>query len=209
VGGEDALVLVGTITFAVSGALTAIKQRFDIVGVLVLAFVTAIGGGSIRDVTAGIVPPASLTNEPLLWAVFVTGLLVFVLHRYLPEGRTLYVFDTASLAIFAALGAQRAAEVGFGFWGTVFAGAVSGVGGGIIRDLLTGQIPVVLYRSGDFYATAGAVGAATTGLLMPVDPLLALSAGIAATVLVRVGSRLAGINLPVPREDTTGGVDEP
>jgi uncharacterized membrane protein YeiH len=209
VGGEEVLVLIGTITFAVSGALTAVKQRFDVVGVLVLAFVTAIGGGSIRDVIAGIVPPASLTNEPLLWAVFVTGLAVFALHRYLPEGRTLYVFDTASLAIFAALGAQRAAEVGFGFWGTVFAGAVSGVGGGIIRDVLTGEIPVVLYRSGDFYASAAAAGAAVTGLLMPVDALLAVVAGIVVTVVVRVGSRLAGVNLPVPREDTADGAEQP
>lgn len=198
---EDILVMVGTITFAVSGALSAIRKRFDVIGVLVLAFVTAIGGGSIRDVIAGIVPPASLTNEPLLWAVFVTGLTVFFLHRHLPEGWTLYVFDTASLALFAALGAQRASEVGFGFWGVVFAGAVSGVGGGIIRDLLTGEVPVVLYRAGDLYAAAAAVGAAVTGLLMPVaDPLIAVIAGTVATVIARVGSRLAGIELPVPRE---------
>lgn len=197
--GEDILVLVGTITFAVSGALSAIRKRFDIIGVLVLAFVTAIGGGAIRDVIAGIVPPASLTNEPLLWAILVTGLVVFGLHRYLPEGRTLYAFDTASLAIFAALGAQRAVEVGFGFWGVVFAGAVSGVGGGMIRDVLTGEIPVVLYRSGDFYAAAAAAGAAVTGLLMPVGPLVAVIAGATTTALVRVGSRLAGVSLPVPR----------
>ncbi|MEX2627883.1 MAG: TRIC cation channel family protein, partial [Ilumatobacteraceae bacterium] len=116
--------LVGTITFAVSGALTAVNKRFDVIGVLVLAFVTAVGGGSIRDVIAGIVPPASLNNEPLLWAIFVTGLLVFALHHHLPQGRTLYVFDATSLAIFAALGTQQAAAVGFGFWGVVFAGAV-------------------------------------------------------------------------------------
>ena len=199
--GEDVLVLVGTITFAVTGALSAVRKRFDVVGVLVLAFVTAVGGGSIRDVIAGIVPPASLTNEPLLWAIFVTGLLVFVLHRRLPQGRTLYVFDTASLAIFAALGAQRAFEVGFGFWGVVFAGAVSGVGGGIIRDLLTGEVPVVLYRSGDFYAAAAAVGAAVTGLLMPVSPAIAVSVGAVSTVAVRVGSRLAGVNRPGARDE--------
>jgi uncharacterized membrane protein YeiH len=199
--GEEILVLIGTITFAVSGALTAVEKRFDVIGVLVLAFVTAVGGGSIRDVIVGIIPPSSLTNEPLLWSILVTGLLVFALHRRLPQGHTLYVFDTASLAIFAALGAQRAAEAGFGFWGVVFAGAVSGVGGGIIRDLLTGEVPVVLYRSGDFYAAAAAAGAAVTGLLMPVDPLIAVIAGTASTVAVRVGSRLAGINLPVARDD--------
>jgi uncharacterized membrane protein YeiH len=198
--GEDVLVMVGTITFAVSGALSAVRKRFDVIGVLVLAFVTAVGGGSIRDVIAGIVPPASLTNEPLLWAIFVTGLLVFALHRYLPEGRTLYVFDTASLAIFAALGAQRAFEVGFGFWGIVLAGAVSGVGGGIIRDVLTGEVPVVLYRAGDLYAAAAAFGAAVTGLLMPASPLVAVIVGASVTVVARVGSRLAGLELPVPRD---------
>jgi uncharacterized membrane protein YeiH len=201
---EEALVFAGTITFAVSGALAAVRKRFDVIGVLVLAFVTAVGGGSIRDVIAGIVPPASLTDEPLLWAVFATGLLVFVLHRHLPEGRTLYVFDTASLAIFAALGAQRGAEVGFGFWGVVLAGAVSGVGGGIIRDLLTGEIPVVLYRAGDLYAAAAAVGAAVTGLLMPVGPTVAVTVGAAAVVVARVGSRLVGLDLPVPREEGPG-----
>lgn len=78
---EEVLVYVGTVTFAVTGAPVAVQKRFDLVGVLVLAAVTAIGGGSIRDLVAGIIPPASLTNEPLLWLVFATGLLVFALHR--------------------------------------------------------------------------------------------------------------------------------
>lgn len=196
---DEVLSLLGTMTFAVTGALVAIEKRFDIVGVLVLAFVTAIGGGSIRDVIAGIIPPSSLTNEVLLWVIFATAVLVFLVHRRVTQGRALYVFDTASLAIFAALGAQRGVEVGFGFWGTVFAGAVSGVGGGIIRDVLSGEVPTVLYRSGDFYASAAAMGAAATGLLTPVDPMLALAAGVVVTVAVRVGSRLAGVQLPVPR----------
>ncbi|MCC5950138.1 MAG: TRIC cation channel family protein [Nitriliruptoraceae bacterium] len=196
---DEVLVLLGTVTFAITGALVAIEKRFDIVGVLVLAFVTAIGGGSIRDVIAGNLPPASLTDEVLLWVVFATGVAVFALHRVVPQGRALYTFDTASLAIFAALGAQRGVEVGFGFWGTVFAGAVSGVGGGIIRDVLAGEVPTVLYRSGDFYATAAVVGAAVTFLLLPVDPMLALVAGTSVTAAVRIGSRLAGAQLPVPR----------
>lgn len=197
---EDTLVLVGTITFAISGALVAIAKRFDVVGVVVLAFVTAIGGGSIRDVIAGRLPPASLTDEVLLWSVFVTAMVVFALHRFVHEGRALYAFDTASLAIFAALGAQRGAEVGFGFWGVIFAGAVSGVGGGIIRDVLAGEVPVVLYRSGDFYASAAAFGAATTGVLLPVDATLAVVAGTVVTAAVRIGSRLTGLRLPVPRD---------
>jgi uncharacterized membrane protein YeiH len=199
---EQALVYVGTVTFAITGALAAVRRRFDLVGVLVLAAVTAVGGGSIRDVMAGIVPPASLQDEALLWTVFATGLVVFALHRFVPTGRTLYVFDTISLGLFAALGAERGIEVGFGFWGTVFAGAVSGVGGGIIRDLLTGQVPGVLYRSGDWYATAAAVGAATCFLAQPLGTDLALVAAASVAIAVRVGSRLVGLELPVPRTET-------
>lgn len=195
----DALVYAGTITFAVAGALQAVQKRFDLVGVLVLAAVTAIGGGSIRDLLAGVIPPPALTNEPLLWAIFLTGTVVFLTHRWLSEGTALYAFDTASLAIFAALGAERGLEVGFGFWGTVFAGVVSGVGGGMIRDVLSGEIPGILYRSGDFYASAAAGGAVVVFLAHALDPSLALLGGAATTIVLRVGSRMARLSLPVPR----------
>lgn len=171
----EVLVYVGSVTFAVAGALTAVEKRFDIVGVLVLAAVTAIGGGSIRDLVVGIVPPTSLTDEPLLWTVFATGLLVFLLHRVVPTGATLYLFDTVALGLFAALGAERGLDAGFGFWGCVFARAISGVGGGIIRDVLSGEVPGGLYRAGDFYASAAAVGAATTFLLHTTSPTVALT----------------------------------
>jgi uncharacterized membrane protein YeiH len=196
---EQVLVYVGTVTFAVTGALVAIEKRYDIIGVLVLAAVTAIGGGSIRDLVVGNIPPASLTNEPLLWAVFATGLLVFALHRFVSNGPAIYLLDTLALGLFAALGAERGIDAGFGFWGTVFAGAISGVGGGIIRDVLAGEVPGVLYRSGDFYATAAAVGAAVTFLVHGLSPPIALVVGAAVAIVLRGGSRLAGLNLPVPR----------
>jgi uncharacterized membrane protein YeiH len=199
---EQLLVYVGTVTFAVTGALAAVRKRFDLVGVLILAAVTAVGGGSIRDVVAGIIPPASLRDETLLWIVFLTGLLVFLLHRFVPTGRTLYAFDTISLGLFAALGAERGIEVGFGFWGTVFAGAISGVGGGVIRDVLSGEVPGVMYRSGDLYASAAAIGAAGLYLLHGVEPTAALLIGAGLAIAIRVGSRLAGLRLPVPRTET-------
>lgn len=199
---EQLLVYVGTVTFAVTGALAAVRKDFDLVGVLILAAVTAVGGGSIRDIVAGIIPPASLRDETLLWVVFLTGLTVFLLHRFVPTGATLYAFDTISLGLFAALGAQRGIEVGFGFWGTVFAGAISGVGGGVIRDVLSGEVPGVLYRSGDLYASAAAIGAASLFLVHDIDPTAALLVGAALTIAIRVGSRLAGLRLPVPRTET-------
>jgi uncharacterized membrane protein YeiH len=196
------LLWVGTITFAATGALRAVERRFDLVGVFVLAGVTAIGGGSIRDLLAGTIPPPALTNEPLLWAIGATALVVFFLHGRLQMGRTLWAADTASLGLFAGLGALTGLELGLGFWGVVFAGTVSGVGGGVIRDVLSGEVPQVLYRAGDFYAAAAACGAAVTWALGQVvtEPAIAVSVGSLTAIAVRVGSRVAGITLPVPRD---------
>ncbi|MGA1775069.1 MAG: trimeric intracellular cation channel family protein [Nitriliruptoraceae bacterium] len=201
---EDVLVAVGAVTFAGAGALAAVRRGFDLVGIVILAFVTAIGGGSVRDLIVGIVPPTALTDEALLWLIFATALVVAALHRRIRTGRAFYVLDTAGLAVFAALGAERALSVGLGFWGTVFAGVLSGVGGGVIRDILSGEVPGILYRSGDFYASAAAVGAAVAFVAVPAlgGAGLALAAGV--TAALRVGSRLAGLELPVPRR----GVDE-
>lgn len=195
------LIWIGTITFAASGALTAVSQRFDLIGVLVLASVTAVGGGAIRDILVGKLPPASLQNEMLLWVVFATALLTFFFHRYIKRmGRLPYILDTMGLALFAALGAQQGLTYNFGFWGVVFIGTVSGVGGGVLKDVLSRQIPVIFYRSGDFYASAAAVGSGVVFLLQPLDANIALLAGVATTIIMRVGSRFFGLTLPVPRE---------
>jgi uncharacterized membrane protein YeiH len=195
------LIWLGTITFAASGALTAVTQRFDLIGVLVLASVTAVGGGAIRDILVGKLPPASLQNETLLWVVFATALLTFFFHRYIQRmGRLPYILDTLGLALFAALGAQQGLTYNFGFWGVVFVGTVSGVGGGVLKDVLSRQIPVIFYRSGDFYASAAAVGSGVVFLLQPLDANIALLAGVALTIVMRVGSRFFGLSLPVPRE---------
>ena len=195
----DWLVWLGALTFAITGALVGIRKRFDVVGVLVLGAVTAIGGGSIRDLIAGIIPPTSMTDEPLLWAIATTCVIVFVVHRWIPEGRFLYGLDTLGLAVFAALGAATALDLGFGFWGTVFAGVVSGVGGGVIRDVLAGEIPGILYRSGDFYATAAAGAAAAVFSAQALDRDVVLLLGTLVGIALRIGSRLTGIRLPVPR----------
>lgn len=203
----DGLVWVGTLTFAASGALVAVHRRFDIIGVLVLATVTAIGGGSIRDVMVGALPPAALSNEALLWGVAATAIVVFFVHRRVREdSRLLYALDTFGLALFAALGAERGMAYGMGPWGTVFAGAVSGVGGGVLRDVLVGQVPGIFYRFGDFYASAAALGALAYYLVFAVDPRLALVVAVFVTLVVRVGSRALKLRLPVPR---SGGGEPP
>ena len=196
----EALVWLGTLTFAASGALVAVERRFDLVGALVLAGVSAIGGGAIRDVLVGVLPPSSFTDELLLWFVAATGLATFFLHRFVGAERQLfYALDTLGLALFAALGAERGLEYGLGLWGTVFAGAVSGTGGGVLRDLLSGQVPSIFYRSGDFYASAAAAGALAVYLLHGFGPDLALLAGVLVTLALRLGSRALGLRLPVAR----------
>ncbi|MFN2322527.1 MAG: trimeric intracellular cation channel family protein [Trueperaceae bacterium] len=196
----DVLVWIGVLTFAVSGALVAVRQRFDLIGALVLAAVTAIGGGSIRDVVVGSLPPASFTNEPLLWAVAIAAVTTFFVHRRLRlASGWLDALDTLGLAIFAALGAERGLTFGLGLWGTVFAGAVSGVGGGVLRDVLTGQVPGIFYRAGDFYASAAAFGALLTFLTYGINPDFALIVGIVGTAGLRLGSRWLKLELPVPR----------
>jgi len=196
----EALVWVGTLTFAASGALVAVQRRFDLVGTLVLAAVTAVGGGSIRDLVSGTTPLPIFADEALLWGVAIMGLVVFAFHHLVAEGRLLYALDTLGLALFAALGAERGLTVGFGFWGTVFAGTISGVGGGILRDLLAGLVPGILYRSGDFYASAAGAGAAVVFALDRASAPAALVAGAVVTVIVRVGSRVAKLHLPLPRQ---------
>jgi uncharacterized membrane protein YeiH len=153
-----------------------------------------------------VLPPESFRNELLLWLVAVTGVAIFYLHRHLNnEGRVLYALDTLGLAIFAALGSERGLAAGLGLWGVVFAGVVSGVGGGVLRDVLSGSVPGIFYRSGDFYASAAAVGALTLFLLhlAGVGAGVALVVSVAATVAMRVGSRWLGLRLPVPRRDTS------
>lgn len=197
----DLLTWVGILTFAATGALVGVEKRFDLIGVSILAVVTALGGGGVRDVIVGYLPPAAFRHEAYVWGALLTGVLTFYLHRYLkPGGRPLYLLDSLGLAVFAALGAERGLSAGLGPAGTIFAGAISGVGGGILRDLLSGQVPGIFYRSGDFYASAAAVGALSVWLLHGLSADAALVAGVAATLAMRLGSRLLGLELPVPRE---------
>lgn len=138
----DLLAWAGLIAFGLSGALVAVQKRFDLVGIIVLTGVTAIGGGAIRDVLVGSLPAGSLRNEAVLWLVFLLALLVWRFYRRLGRlERPIYYFDTFGLGLFAALGAERALAFGLGFWGCVFVGTVSGVGVGFFATCWQGKSP--------------------------------------------------------------------
>lgn len=150
--------LVGIAAFAVSGALVAVRRRLDLFGVIVLAGLTGLGGGFVRDVLLGATPPAALQDWRYLVVPLVAGLLVFRFHPVVDRWWTpVTVTDALGLGLFCVAGALKAAEAGLGPVPSALLGMVTGIGGGIVRDVLTGSVPVVL-REG-LYATPALAGA--------------------------------------------------
>jgi uncharacterized membrane protein YeiH len=150
--------LVGVFVFAVSGALLAVRVRFDIVGVMVLAVITGIGGGILRDVLIGDVPPASFRDWRYLLVPLAAALIAFRFHPGLRRiERFITVFDASGLGVFCATGATKALFFGLDPAPSVLMGVVSAVGGGVLRDVLAGRIPGVLRE--DLYIVPAVVGA--------------------------------------------------
>lgn len=151
--------LAGIFVFAISGGLVAVRKGLDVFGVLVLAAATGLGGGFIRDVLIGAVPPAALADWRYLAVPVAAGLLTFRFHPTLGRmERLVLVFDAFGLALFCVVGSLKALDYGLGPVPAALMGAVTAVGGGVVRDLLAGRVPVVL-RS-ELYATPALVGAA-------------------------------------------------
>ena len=183
--------LLGISVFAVSGGLVAVRQRLDIVGVVVLATVTGLGGGWIRDVLIGAVPPASIADWRYLLVPVVAGLLTFWLHPALERlERPIIVFDAFGLGLFCVAGAIKAAEYGLGPLPAAILGVVTGVGGGVLRDVLADRVPVVLQTS-ELYAIPALAGSALAVTGVELGLPTAAVAGPAAAVTI--GWRLLAI----------------
>lgn len=162
---EAVINLVGIFAFALSGALMAVRKRMDIVGMLVLASITALGGGVIRDVLIGDVPPAAFRNTWWLVLPLVASLLTFFLHPVVTRlRRSIQVFDAIGLGVFCASGAAKAASFGVSPLAAVMLGVVTGIGGGMLRDLLAGEIPSVLRRDTKLYAVPAVAGSILVAL---------------------------------------------
>ena len=154
-----ALDLVGVFAFALSGGLVAVKKRLDLFGVLVLAGAAALGGGVIRDVLIGHIPPVGVSDWRLLTSALVAGLVTFLYHPGVERiSRFVRVLDAAGLAVFAIGGSLKALGAGMDPLTSVFVGGITAVGGGIVRDLLAGQVPEVLRR--EMYALPAILGSA-------------------------------------------------
>lgn len=167
----------GTFVFAIGGAIAAVNRRLDIFGVLVLSFVAGNFGGITRDLLIGAVPPAVLTDVLYLLVSVIAGLVIFFFYSSLHRLKTLLLlFDAVGLAFFAVAGAQKATAFGLSPTISAVLGMLTGVGGGMTRDVLLMKVPQVL-RS-DLYAVAALAGASTVA----IGDTLGLSYGLAALV---------------------------
>lgn len=151
--------LAGIFVFAISGGLVAVRKGLDVFGVIVLAGATGLGGGFLRDVLIGATPPAALTDWRYLLVPVVAGVATFVFHPTLGRlEKVVNVFDAAGLGLFCVTGALKATDYGLEPIPAALMGMLTGIGGGILRDLLAGRVPVVF--SSELYATPALAGGA-------------------------------------------------
>ena len=160
--------LVGIFVFAISGALVAVRKGLDVFGVLVLAGTTGLGGGFLRDVLIGATPPASLADARYIAVPVVAGVLTFAFHPALGRmERSINMLDAFGLGLFCVTGALKALDYGLGPVPAALMGMVTGIGGGMVRDLLAGRVPLVF--RGELYATPALAGAAVVVALAHTD----------------------------------------
>lgn len=183
--------LAGTVVFAVNGALVAIRAtRLDIVGVVTLGMLTGLGGGTIRDVLLGALPPATFIDWRYLATATIGGLVAFALsHRLERLGRPIDVLDAIGLGVFAVIGASKAIALDFGVAQALIVGVITAVGGGTLRDALILRVPPVLRN--ELYAIPALVAAVITVALLQFDVYSVWTALGAAAVCVLI--RLLGL----------------
>jgi uncharacterized membrane protein YeiH len=191
--------LTGVFVFAVSGALAAGRKRLDLFGVCVIAVVTAIGGGTLRDLLLGRLP-VFWVSDPLQLPVILAATAATLLYTraYQPPVKFLLVADALGLALFAVSGAQIAESVTHQAVVVVLMGALSCTAGGVVRDVLCNEIPLIL-QGGNLYATAALGGAAVYVLAHALggSPSLATGAGMATVLALRLAAIFFGIRLPI------------
>jgi uncharacterized membrane protein YeiH len=190
--------IVGTLVFAVEGAMAAVNGNLDLIGIMVLAFCTALGGGVIRDILLGSLPPAALRDWRYPTIAFTAAVLTFFLHRYVRAipVPVIQVLDAAGLALFAVAGTIKAKLHKMTALVAIMLGTITAVGGGTMRDILLSQIPNVLRF--EIYATAALLGSACMIAARKLRLSSSAAAGLGGAVcfLLRIVSLWRHWNLP-------------
>ena len=178
--------IMGTIAFSVSGALVGIKKKMDIFGVAMLGLITAVGGGVFRDLIIGVNPPKAFQNPLYALIAIVVAIITFLpaVRQLINLDQKLWVFiDAIGLAVFTVIGVKAGQQFNNIFL-EVFLGIVTGVGGGVVRDICAQEMPMVFVRH--FYACASLVGALICALFYSINSGMAVIIGIIVIIVLRM-----------------------
>ncbi len=188
--------IIGTLAFAVSGVLTALNKRLDPFGILIIAFVTAIGGGTLRDILIG-APIAWMQDLTYVYVIFSATVFTVVFRKRINHiRRSLLLFDTVGIALYTIVGVQKGIAAGFSPVICIALGTMTACFGGVIRDILCNEIPIIFRK--EIYATACILGASAYFLLMqtplPIDFIVIISGAI--VMIVRLLAVYFDLSLP-------------
>lgn len=203
-----AIELIGTVAFAITGVITAIEKKFDIFGALVLGTVTAVGGGIVRDIILGYLPPMAFRKSVYAITAVLTSLLVFVIAYFFGKriqkhfdvySQIINIFDSIGLAVFVIGGVNSAIACGFeeNMFLTVFVATLTGVGGGVLRDIMAGRVPKILRKR--VYALAAIIGSILYYILIHYglcSSTLAIIIGAGSVLIIRILATIFHWNLP-------------
>lgn len=202
------LEIIGIVAFAISGAVLGIKKHFDILGIIILGVITAVGGGAMRDIILGINPPLMFQNPFYTIIAFITSCITFwilliTISKFNRNKKffadIINFFDAIGLGIFAVTGTNTAILNGHidNIFLCVFVGTITAVGGGMLRDILSGKVPFVLYK--EVYATAAIIGALLYYILhitFNLNDFISSSCAVILTIIIRLLSSHFNLRLP-------------
>lgn len=189
--------LLGTVAFAASGALTGIRKQMDLLGVIVLGIITAAGGGILRDMLMNDLPPFCFKNELYLYLAVGTSIIVFISPGHFEEQKKLLlILDALGLGTFAVIGTTKGINFHLGFLGAIITGVMTATFGGLVRDVLCNEIPLILQR--EIYASACIAGCAAliAMKMFGFSDNIALTLSASIIIIIRIAAIMKGWQLP-------------
>ncbi|MRI00339.1 trimeric intracellular cation channel family protein [Kriegella sp. EG-1] len=199
-----AIDILGTIAFAISGVLVAMDKKLDLFGVFIIAFVTAVGGGTLRDMLIGNTPVAWMQNTTYVFVIIGTVAFTIVFRNYLKYfTKSLFLFDTIGIGLYTLVGIEKGLSIGLNPLVCIALGTMTASFGGVIRDILCNEIPVVFRK--EIYATACILGGSSYFLLkeLPINNTYAYIAAIIIVIVIRILAVVFKIALPNIYKDKT------
>ncbi len=189
---------VGIFAFAISGSVVAMRERMDIFGVCCVACISALGGGVLRDVVADLGVPAFFSSYPPVVTVFAAAAIALIFRERLILGTPFVLLDALGLSVFVISAGVKGIESGYSFMLYIFVSTITGVGGGILRDIVCNKKPDIFQR--DIYTLAGILGAVILWIIYPhTGHLLSMSLSMSVIIIVRMVCYFYNINLPAVR----------